>query len=249
MTAASATLPTARTVLFRVDALADPRVRLFLTSATLLFVELLLIRWIPANVRYVGFFSNFLLMASFLGIGIGILLGRKGWRLPFSPFTWLLFAVVALVFTAQLNVQVNSQDELFFGLAENTAADVNFLVLPLVVALVAAVMAALALPLGPLFRAMRPLHAYAIDIVGSMAGILGFTALSAAGTNPDRLVPGRSPSSSCSSRWGAASRPGRSSVAAAMLGVVYAVAIQAGSGRHLVALLPDHDLPMQRRRR
>ncbi|HEY3126283.1 MAG TPA: hypothetical protein VGK07_04420 [Candidatus Limnocylindria bacterium] len=32
----------------------DARVRLFLTSATLLFVELLLIRWVPANVVYVG---------------------------------------------------------------------------------------------------------------------------------------------------------------------------------------------------
>ncbi len=151
-------LPSPRQVIFRVEALADPRIRLFLTSATLLFVELLLIRWIPANVRYVGFFSNFLLMASFLGIGLGILLGRKGWRLPFSPFTLLLFVVVALVVTAELNVQINSQDELFFGLAENTAADANFIVLPLVVGLVAAVMASLALPLGPLFRAMPPLR-------------------------------------------------------------------------------------------
>ena len=152
-------LPEPRRVLFRIDALADPRVRLFLTSGTLLFVELLLIRWIPANVRYVGFFSNFLLMASFLGIGLGILLGRRGWRLPVSPFAVLLLAVVGLVLVAQLNVQINSQDELFFGLAESTAADANFLVLPLVVGLVAAVMASLALPLGPLFRAMRPLHA------------------------------------------------------------------------------------------
>ena len=51
--------------------LAGPAVRLFLTSATILFVELLLIRWVPANVVYVGYFSNFLLMASFLGIGGG----------------------------------------------------------------------------------------------------------------------------------------------------------------------------------
>ena len=46
-------------------------VRLFLTSFAILFVELLLIRWIPSNVKYIGFFSNFLLMASFLGIGLG----------------------------------------------------------------------------------------------------------------------------------------------------------------------------------
>ena len=55
--------------------LSGNRTRLVLTSGTLLFVELLLIRWIPSEVRYIGFFSNFLLMASFLGIGIGLLLG------------------------------------------------------------------------------------------------------------------------------------------------------------------------------
>ncbi|MGZ3588722.1 MAG: spermidine synthase [Candidatus Limnocylindrales bacterium] len=164
--------------------LADPRTRLFLTSGTLLFVELLLIRWIPAEVRYIGFFSNFLLMASFLGIGLGILLGRRGGRLPISPFALLLFAVVMLVYGVQLNVQVHSADELFFGLAESKSADVNYLVLPLVFVLVAGLMAALALPLGPLLRSMPPLKAYATDIVGSMAGIVGFTALSAAGTPP-----------------------------------------------------------------
>ena len=56
-----------------VSVLGRAPVRLFLTSGVVLFVELLLIRWIPANVMYVGFFRNFLLMASFLGIGAGIL--------------------------------------------------------------------------------------------------------------------------------------------------------------------------------
>lgn len=65
--------------------LQDARLRLFLTSGTILFVELLLIRWIPANAVYVGFFNNFLLLASFLGIGIGILLG---WRLEASAAAW-----------------------------------------------------------------------------------------------------------------------------------------------------------------
>ena len=60
--------------------------RLFLTSLAILFVELMLIRWIPANVKYIGFFSNFLLIASFLGIGLGILLGRRGANPRLSPF-------------------------------------------------------------------------------------------------------------------------------------------------------------------
>lgn len=160
------------------------RVRLVLTSSTLLFVELLLIRWIPAEVRYIGFFSNFLLMASFLGIGIGILLGRRRSLDTIALFPILLVIVVWMISTLELNVQVNSTNELFFGLAESRAADVNFLVLPIVFGLVTAVMATLAIPLGPLLRSMPPLHAYGWDITGSMLGIAGFTILSAAGTTP-----------------------------------------------------------------
>jgi hypothetical protein len=160
------------------------RTRLVLTSGTLLFVELLLIRWIPAQVKYIGFFSNFLLMASFLGIGIGILLGRRRSFDTISIFPLFLLAVVWLIIDRELNVQVKSIDELFFGLAESRAADVNFLVLPIVFALVTALMASLAIPLGPLLRSMPPLQAYAWDITGSMLGIAGFTILSAAGTDP-----------------------------------------------------------------
>jgi len=159
-------------------------VRLFLTSFAILFVELLLIRWIPSNVKYIGFFSNFLLIASFLGIGLGILLGRKGFNPRISPFAILLAAIVFYVFTFQLNVQIKSENELFFGLAESNAVDQNFLILPLIVALIVSLLATLALPLGPLLRSMPPLKAYAIDIIGSLAGIASFTLLSALGTDP-----------------------------------------------------------------
>jgi SAM-dependent methyltransferase len=164
--------------------LRDPRVRLVLTSGTLLFVELLLIRWIPAEVRYIGFFSNFVLMASFLGIGLGILIGRRYQLESIAIFPLLLLVVVGLITTIQLNVQIRSTNELFFGLAESNAADANFLVLPFVFVLVTAIMASLALPLGPLLRSMPPLKAYAFDIAGSMLGILGFVSLSASGTTP-----------------------------------------------------------------
>ncbi len=164
--------------------LARNEVRLFLTSFAILYVELLLIRWIPANVKYIGFFSNFLLIASFLGIGLGIVLGRNGASPRLSPFAFLLAGVVALVGHLQLNVQVRSTDELFFGLAESRAADLNFLILPVVVALVVALLATLALPLGPLLKSMWPLKAYAIDIIGSMSGIAAFAVLSALGTDP-----------------------------------------------------------------
>ena len=90
-------------VLPPVPALGGPTVRLFLTSATILFVELLLIRWIPANVTYVGFFRNFLLMASFLGIGAGILYGRDPRAGKLSLFPLLLFATVGLTTSTSID--------------------------------------------------------------------------------------------------------------------------------------------------
>jgi hypothetical protein len=179
-----ADLPNPRAHLQPVEILARPALRLLLTSAVLLFVELLLIRWVPANVKYIGFFSNFVLMASFLGIGIGILLGTRARQLPASPFPILILALVLLVLGAQLNVKIAAGDEIFFGLTDSTSADTNFIVLPFVILLVTALMTALSLPLGPLLRSMPPLRAYAIDITGSMCGIAAFTAISLLGFGP-----------------------------------------------------------------
>lgn len=180
----SSRLPSPRARLGPVGALAGNSVQLLLTSACILFAELTLIRWIPSLVTYVGFFSNFLLMASFLGIGLGILIGRGGVRLPASPFPFLLLTTMVLVTEAQLNVQVRTDGEIFFGLAESRSADVNFVVLPLVVLLVTGLMAVLAMPLGPLLRSMPPLRAYAVDISGSLIGIAGFGAMSLLSTPP-----------------------------------------------------------------
>jgi SAM-dependent methyltransferase len=164
--------------------LARPPVRLFLTATSLLFVELLLIRWIPANVIYVGYFRNFLLMASFLGIGVGILWGRDPKRVPLSPFGPLLLGLVVLVTQFRVSIELTSPDEIFFGLSESKGADINFLVLPGLVVIATMIMAGLAVPLGGLLRAMPPLKAYSIDIAGSMTGIAAFTLLSATGTPP-----------------------------------------------------------------
>ena len=165
-----------------VASIRRPRLLLFVVSATLLFVELLLLRWIPANVIYVGFFNNFLLMASFLGIGLGILLGRDAH--PRATLAALLLGVIAVVVTLT-RIDLRSGDrELFYGTSEQLTFDVNFLVLPLVIVLVVAVIAALALPLGSLLRSFPPLTAYTIDIAGSLAGIAGFAVLSVLDTSP-----------------------------------------------------------------
>src|SRR5438270_14013748 len=73
--------------------IADKRARTFLVSFTMLFFELLCIRWIPSYVRYLSYFNNFLLLASFLGIGLGMLSARRE-RFWFPPFPVLLALLV-----------------------------------------------------------------------------------------------------------------------------------------------------------
>lgn len=170
---------------YRQPALGADRVQLFLTSAALLFTELFLIRWIPANVIYVGFFTNLILLASFLGIGAGIILGRR-WPGPWQPmFPLMLFGVIKFVTVAQITLHLGSIDDILIGPnGSSGAADGNVVVLVLVALLATMLMGALALPLGGLLKSMPPLRAYAIDILGSLTGIAGFTLLSLMGTSP-----------------------------------------------------------------
>jgi len=48
------------------------RIRLVQASALMLFLELSLIRLVGAYVLHLSYFSNFVLLGSFLGIGIGV---------------------------------------------------------------------------------------------------------------------------------------------------------------------------------
>ena len=67
--------------------------KIFSVSFLVLFLEIALIRWLPANIRLLSFFSNFILLASFLGIGLGCLLADARARL----FAWFPFILLAIV--------------------------------------------------------------------------------------------------------------------------------------------------------
>ena len=50
---------------------------LFQVSFVMLFLEVLLIRWISAEVRIFAYVSNLVLLACFLGIGLGCFFSKK----------------------------------------------------------------------------------------------------------------------------------------------------------------------------
>src|SRR5258708_12564325 len=87
--------------------IADKRARTFLVSFAMLFFELLCIRWIPSYVRYLSYFNNFLLLASFLCIGVGMLSARRE-RCWFPPFPVLLALLVLLTANTTFHILTTS---------------------------------------------------------------------------------------------------------------------------------------------
>ena len=152
------------------------RVRLVALSFLMLFLELALIRWIGSNVLYLSYFSNFVLLASFLGIGLGFLRANAARDLfGFAPIA--LTALVAFVRVFPVEIDRSGTELIFFGALGTRSGLPPFVTLPLLFLGVAAVMALVGEGVARTFRRFSPLEAYRLDILGSLAGIIAFSAL------------------------------------------------------------------------
>jgi spermidine synthase len=150
--------------------------RLVLGSALMLFLELALIRWLGSNVVHLSYFSNFVLLGSFLGIGLGFLIARRSWSLlPAAPV--LLAGLVVAVYVVPVSVNRSGDGILYFTSLTTTGPPV-WVVLPVVFLLVAAVLAGPAEAVGRCFGQLPALTAYRWDLIGSILGIAAFTGLS-----------------------------------------------------------------------
>lgn len=160
------------------------KLKLFLLSFLVLFLELLLIRWIPAHIILVGFFSNFILLGSFLGIGIGVILAKKK-RDLFIIFPAIFLLLFLVVFLLPLEVTVKSYDAVFFKAPSGISLRIKAeYALPLIFMLVALVFVPIAQKFGKLINEFKPLTAYTINILGSLFGIVIFSIISFLGIAP-----------------------------------------------------------------
>ena len=158
------------------------RLRLLSLSFLLLFTELALIRWTGANVVYLSYFSNIVLLGSFLGIGIGFLRARSRRNLfLLAPVPLALLVLFVLVFP--VSIDRSGSALLYFGELRRTGLPI-WTTLPVIFLTVAAVMAPLAEGVARVFIAFAPLEAYRIDVLGSLLGIAGFSLLSFLGLPP-----------------------------------------------------------------
>src|SRR5258705_7158763 len=77
--------------------------RLFLISAMALYTEVVLIRWMSAEIRMFAYLKNFTLLACFLGLGLGMMRRRRSRVEKLLP---ILIAAVVLIlaFATQLHL-------------------------------------------------------------------------------------------------------------------------------------------------
>ena len=157
---------------------------LFALSFVALFLELMLIRWVPAVVKIVAYYSNLMLISSFLGLGLGALLSRRG-RDLFRWFPLLLLVATGFFLVCRTVVLPASESELrFFAVPPQV---LNYLALVGIFLVNAAVFIPLGERIGSLFNRMPPLYAYAWDLGGALAGTVCFGLFSFFAFSP---VPG-----------------------------------------------------------
>jgi hypothetical protein len=161
---------------------ARHRVRLVAASFLTLFVELALIRWCAANNVYLAYITNFVLLASFLGIGVGFLRARRAPNLlGVATVAFAVLVAYVLAFPVSL-VHLSGSHQL--------SSEFGWSVLPewaslgILFPLIVLTLAGIAQHAAESFVLFAPLDAYRLDILGSLAGIAAFSLLSFAQLPP-----------------------------------------------------------------
>ena len=174
------------------DALSKSvRLRLFTLGFQVLFLELLLIRFLAGHIWNLGYFPNLVLLAAFIGFGFGFLLHAL---IPDSTSRWLYALMpVFLVIFILLILEIKPSGFIGFGgnrgefdgeifFTGNKPSDE-----PLEKELakfflwflgVVAIFFLIGQRMAKLFRLLPPLQAYSLDISGSLLGIVVFMLIS-----------------------------------------------------------------------
>ncbi len=148
----------------------------------MLFLELALIRWTGSNIVHLSYFTNFVLLGSFLGIGLGFLRVGRTTRQPYySPI--VLAALVLIVLFFPVTVNRETEGVLYFT-SLSTSGPPAWAILPVIFCAAALVLMGPAELVGRCFPELPRLEAYRYDLIGSLTGIAMFSLLSLAGAPP-----------------------------------------------------------------
>ena len=162
--------------------------QLLVASFLTLFAELAFIRWIAVEIRVFAYFKNLALLLCFVGFGLGCALARQAIRWPLSVKALMgLLVVVRLPWSGKalegLSQGLGAASDLELWTSRNVWTWFNFLAVVLLTAILFLLLIWIFVPLGQWVGrqtnlAAKPLTAYSWNLVGSLAGILAFLAVS-----------------------------------------------------------------------
>lgn len=166
---------------------------LFFVSLVALYAELLVIRWLASEIRVFAYFKNLPLLASFLGLGLGLLYPAA--RRLERAFGWL-FSLPCLLcaFAGPLrlvHLPFPDRSVALWGAERSLPllqSAVSVGVMLAIFFVVVAAFAALGVRLSRLFTPFAPLAGYSINLLGSLAGIALFSLLSRSELGPAAWV-------------------------------------------------------------
>lgn len=145
--------------------------RLFSLSFTALFLELIVIRWVPSEVRLVAYYANLMLVSSFLGLGVGAMIGSRRWQLFHFFAPALTVNILLLLCLRYMSLPSGSGEWRFQIVADRGYA---YLTLAFLFICNAALFVPLGEEIGGQFQRMPALRAYMWDLGGSLTGTLCF---------------------------------------------------------------------------
>jgi SAM-dependent methyltransferase len=161
-----------------------------LATFGILALELALIRWTSGQIRAFAYFKNLVLIAAFLGMGLGLALGRRHGGLVHWTLPTLLLVALPLGLSEPLGlVHLRFPDPAvhIWGAELSESALRSFRDVGLFVTLIALIVAVFLLAgsaVGWLFPRLPALTAYRWDLAGSLLGVLAVTAVTATGAGP-----------------------------------------------------------------
>ena len=152
---------------------------LFMISFNSLFLEVMLIRWLAANIRLLAYFTNITLIASFLGLSMGCLLGRKKRDLlPFWPGFFTLLMGACWYF-GQSNIQSDLRGQALWHVLQSTGSNWPVsVVIVIFFILVLGSFIPMGQRLGRDLEYLPPILAYSVNVGGSLAGVIVFAGFS-----------------------------------------------------------------------
>lgn len=153
------------------DHYLSPQLQLLLLSFLALFLELMFIRWVPSTVLLVSYFSNLMLISSFLGLGLGAMVSSRGFGL-FRKFPYALAFGIFFFFSFRNTAVGSGTDEMKFFAGSTELF--SYLVLIGVFFSNAMIFMPIGEKIGQLFNRIPVLPAYSWDLGGSLLGTICF---------------------------------------------------------------------------